>query len=167
MKFKPVSLNDWQEVFTILTTAVAFLAEQGINQWQNNYPNQATVFQDIQKQVSYQLVDENKILAVAVLNTEAEANYRKIESGTWQNNGKYATIHRFAVNQAYQGRGIGKSMFQALIQQAQQLGFNDLRVDTHPDNLVMQQLILKNGFTYRGIVYMSDNSQRLAYQRLL
>jgi len=40
-------------------------------------------------------------------------------------------------------------------------------VDTHRDNRVMQQIITSQGFTYCGIIYVSDGSPRLAYQKKL
>ncbi len=40
-----------------------------------------------------------------------------------------------------------------------------LRIDTHQDNKIMQHVILKNGFTYCGIIYTGDGSPRLAYEK--
>ena len=41
----------------------------------------------------------------------------------------------------------------------------NLRVDTHRDNKVLQNILLKNGFTYCGIIYVKNGTERLAYQR--
>ena len=41
-----------------------------------------------------------------------------------------------------------------------------LRIDTHRDNTVMQDLLCKNGFVYCGVIHLAENGEeRLAYQR--
>lgn len=42
---------------------------------------------------------------------------------------------------------------------------DEIRIDTHADNKVMQDAILKNGFIYCGIITGSDGNPRLAYQK--
>ncbi|MDO5109274.1 MAG: N-acetyltransferase, partial [Erysipelotrichaceae bacterium] len=40
-----------------------------------------------------------------------------------------------------------------------------LRMDTHGDNYVMQNMLKKLGFTYCGIIYVEqDNDPRLAFE---
>ena len=41
----------------------------------------------------------------------------------------------------------------------------NLKIDTHRDNRIMQHLLDKNGFTYCGIIYTDDGSERMAYQK--
>ena len=41
-----------------------------------------------------------------------------------------------------------------------------LRIDTHEDNLVMQHVLEKNGFTKCGIIYLESGDPRLAYEKL-
>ena len=43
--------------------------------------------------------------------------------------------------------------------------YSHLRIDTHRDNRIMQHLIRKHGFTYCGIIWLQDGTERLAYER--
>ena len=43
--------------------------------------------------------------------------------------------------------------------------YRHLRIDTHRDNRIMQHLIEKHGFTYCGIIWLEDGTERLAYER--
>jgi RimJ/RimL family protein N-acetyltransferase len=38
-------------------------------------------------------------------------------------------------------------------------------VDTHQDNVVMQRILEKLGFTYCGIIFVANGTPRLAYQK--
>ena len=40
---------------------------------------------------------------------------------------------------------------------------DNIRVDTHRDNIVMQRLVEKLGFSRRGIIYIADGTERIAY----
>ena len=42
-----------------------------------------------------------------------------------------------------------------------------LRIDTHGDNIIMQKLLAKLGFTRRGTIYVEeDDFPRLAYEKV-
>ena len=41
-----------------------------------------------------------------------------------------------------------------------------LRIDTHEDNRIMQRAVEKLGFHRCGIIYVSDGSPRIAYERM-
>jgi hypothetical protein len=43
----------------------------------------------------------------------------------------------------------------------------NIRIDTHHDNKIMQHNILKHGFTYCGIIYLLSGDERLAYQKIV
>jgi RimJ/RimL family protein N-acetyltransferase len=62
-------------------------------------------------------------------------------------------------------------MISGLITISGVLGYKDIRIDTHPDNLGMQHVITTNGFTKRGVIYMAENdgeaSPRYAYQLVI
>ena len=44
---------------------------------------------------------------------------------------------------------------------------NSIRIDTHEDNLPMQNLLKKNNYEYCGIIYLEDRSKRLAFEKVL
>ena len=39
----------------------------------------------------------------------------------------------------------------------------NIRIDTHRDNRIMKHNIMKHGFTYCGIIYLTSGDERLAY----
>ena len=42
---------------------------------------------------------------------------------------------------------------------------HNIRVDTHHDNYVMQNILKKNGFEECGIIYTHNGTPRIAYQK--
>ena len=89
-----------------------------------------------------------------------EPTYRKISDGAWKNPGPYGVVHRIAVDTSQ--RGIGTFCLKWALTQSPHL-----RIDTHPDNHVMQGLLLKLGFVQCGIIYVrEDPMPRLAFEHL-
>jgi RimJ/RimL family protein N-acetyltransferase len=46
-------------------------------------------------------------------------------------------------------------------------GILSIKADTHKDNRAMQKALYKNGFQYCGIIYLEDNSERIAFEKIL
>ena len=85
--------------------------------------------------------------------------WKKIEQGEWLSDAEYGTIHRVASDGRIHG-------MMGMIVQFCSERITHLRIDTHADNKIMQHLILKNGFKRCGIIYISDGSPRIAYERI-
>ncbi len=42
----------------------------------------------------------------------------------------------------------------------------NIRIDTHKNNIPMQNLLRKNGYTRCGIIYLENGDERIAYQKV-
>ena len=74
-----------------------------------------------------------------------------------------AVIHRIAVAQKFKGQGLGKKTFLEIEKIVKNDGYDTIRIDTHHDNLVMQQVLNKHGFMKCGVIYLKNGNPRLAY----
>ncbi len=62
MEFRKSIKSDIDSIMNIIKQAQEYLKNQGLDQWQNNYPNIDTINQDIDNVNSYVLVDNGKSL---------------------------------------------------------------------------------------------------------
>ena len=139
------------------------MAEHGnSSQWgPTQWPPAQLIHDDILHQTSYVCVHENKIVGTFFFSAgeDIEPTYQQIENGKWIGDNVYGVVHRLAGDGSV--KGIGKFCLDWAYQQC-----GHLRVDTHRDNIIMQNLLKKTGFTCCGIIYVAaDNSPRLAYER--
>lgn len=159
---------DLPAIAALYEDAKTFLKAGGVDQWQDGYPNLDSARQDIEAGVGYVLESGGKILCTACLAFGREPTYEKIEEGSWGADPEnYGFLHRIAVSSSARGKGAAGSMFDELKRQAKARGISVLRGDTHRDNLPMQWVLAKNGFTCRGVIYLEDGSERLAYELIL
>lgn len=165
--FRLSTIEDVPAIGVIVNQAKKYLKEQGSPQWQNGHePHAAVIREDIKKKASYVLTLNGEIVGTVALIAEKDPIYEAID-GKWQGNGPYVSLHHVAVSQNYRGKGLGKTLLTSAIQQAQLLGFEDIRIDTYPANQPMLTLINKLGFVYCGMIcFPFEHGERKAFQLL-
>lgn len=158
---------DLDRIMEIYAYARNFMAEhQNPNQWgPTNWPPRQLILQDISRMASYVCIHEGRIVGTFFheAGEEIEPAYEKIENGEWLgNSGTYGVVHRIAGDGSV--RGIGKFCLEWALEKCG----GHLRIDTHPDNIVMQNLLKKLGFTCCGIIRVEeDDNPRLAYEKCM
>lgn len=167
MDFRKAVESDIESIMNIIKKAQAYFKEQGIDQWQNNYPNFEIIRNDIANKNGFVLLKDGNVVGTVAVSFDGDKNYESIYDGEWLDNNEYAVIHRIAVEPDYKGLGLSS----IIIKNIEELCLNkcvySIRVDTHKDNLSMQKLLQKNGFKHCGIIYLEDKSERIAFEKLL
>jgi RimJ/RimL family protein N-acetyltransferase len=167
MEFRRAVETDINNIMNIIKQAQSYFKEQGINQWQNNYPNSETIISDIAEKNSYVLIKDDNIVATVAVSFEGEKTYESIYEGEWISNNEYAVIHRIAVDNTYKGSGLSSQIIKNVEQLCLNKGIYSIKIDTHEENIAMQKLLEKNIFQYCGIIYLEDRSKRIAFEKTL
>ena len=93
-----------------------------------------------------------------IVGADIEPCYAGIEDGAWIDPSPYGVVHRIASDGSV--KGAGSFCIRWAYEQC-----GHLRIDTHPDNRVMQGLLAKLGFRRCGIIHVvEDNDPRYAYE---
>lgn len=159
MEIRKTQVEEIETVMRLYGRARAFMRATGNkNQWINGYPSRETVLQDIGRGDSYVCVeDDGEITGVFCFRQGTEPGYRLIEQGEWLNDEPYGVIHRLA--SSGKRKRLGDECIRWCFSRCP-----NLRVDTHRDNRVMQNVLERNGFRRCGIIYVEDGTPRIAYQ---
>lgn len=165
MRYRYAQKKDLPAIMTIIHQAKCRLKAQGSDQWQDGYPNEEAIFNDINQKQGYVFIEKNEIIAYAAFVFTPDPYYTQID-GRWLTGDPYVVVHRIAVHDRFTHRGIAKGILQRAEQKAIKKGVNAFRIDTHHNNIFMRNLIRQNGFTLCGIVQVRDG-KRLAYEKTL
>lgn len=166
LNFKKTVKADVDNIMVVIKQAQDYFKEQGINQWQNNYPNSDTINNDIVNGHSYVLLKDDNIVATVAVSFDGESTYNNIYEGKWITNDKYAVIHRIAVDNTYKGLGLSSEIIKKVEELCVINNVHSIKVDTHRENLSMQKLLKKNMFEYCGIIYLLDGNERIAFEKI-
>lgn len=90
--------------------------------------------------------------------------YENLAEGEWTVPGSYLAIHRVMVSQHLRGRKVTTQMFLDIKKMGIVNNVDSLRIDTHPDNIMMQKTLKRNGFVRTGLLYMPSGSSRYTYE---
>lgn len=160
--------DDAARVLEILEDAKAALRQNGVDQWQNGYPNDESVRSDIDAGICHVLEISGEIAATAAVYVGNEPTYNDIMDGAWQTDSRtYGIIHRIAVDERFKNTGAA-TRFVAFCEEISRLaGVSSLRCDTHRDNKIMQRMLQKNGYALCGTILLEDGSERLGFEKIL
>lgn len=165
MILRKATASDANDIWNILQQAIEQRRNEGSDQWQNGYPNEQTVHDDIAKGYAYALVDNNVIIAYAAIIFGKEPAYEKID-GQWLSNGDYVVVHRVATSNAVKGKGIATRLFELLENLCLEKKVFSIKVDTNFDNIPMMKILDKLHYTYCGEIFFSGAFRR-AYEKVL
>ena len=148
----------------IYAQARQFMADHGNPlQWgATNWPPKELICRDIEEGCSYVCLQDGRIVGTFFYTwgADPEPAYRTIVDGSWSSQEPHGVVHRIASDGTVKGTGSF-----CLNWAFSQCG--SLRIDTHNDNHVMQNMLEKNGFRHCGTIYVEeDDDPRMAYEKL-
>ncbi len=160
--------EDEAAVTAMYEGAIALLRACGIDQWQMGGPSRESFRRDLAQGDSYllELLTEGAWVPCGTMFLHAgeEPTYQDIE-GAWASAEPYLVIHRVALAPLARGSKLASAFFYYAREKAEAWGFGQIRIDTHEDNLAMQHLLEKNGFTRRGVIWLDETSREPRYKR--
>ena len=160
MEIRKTRPEEIDKVMAIYARARRFMAEHdNPTQWGTTKPYREAVVKDIEQGYSHVCVENGEIVAAFYYREGIDSTYINIYDGAWINDAPYGVVHRIASAGTVKGAGAF-----CLDWAYQQCG--NLKIDTHRNNTVMQNVLKKNGFQYCGIIHLHDGDERLAYQKV-
>lgn len=157
---EPADLSSLLEIFE---HARRFMCATGNpTQWIDGYPSEELILGEIEARHCFVCVDEQsgQLEGTFCFIEGEDPTYRVIYDGAWLNDAPYGVIHRLAT--AGRKKGVAEACLCWCAERC-----NNLRVDTHRDNRVMQHILEKHGFLRCGIILVRNGTERIAYQRII
>lgn len=149
--------EDLTDLPRIYTAARLIMKQSGNpSQWGNDRPSMDLILSDIQNGTGYVLEEDGRLYGAFALLFGSDPTYAVIE-GKWKNDFPYATLHRVASDGSHHGVLHEILSFCRIFS-------DELRIDTHENNLIMCKLLAKERFEYCGVIHLADGSPRLAFQ---
>ena len=164
MKIRHSTEEDVPRMMEIYSYARTFMAEHGNpTQWgPTHWPPEELIHQDIQRGNSYVCInDDGRVIGTFffIHGKDIDPTYRTITDGAWLDDSAYGVVHRLAGDGSE--KGIGAFCLNWAYDQC-----GHLRIDTHGDNLVIQNIARKLGFVHCGTIYVEeDDLPRLAFEK--
>ncbi|MBR3053667.1 MAG: GNAT family N-acetyltransferase [Firmicutes bacterium] len=163
MNIRQSTIRDLERMREIYAYARDFMVRTGNpNQWgPTNWPPEDLLRQDIAEGSSFVCEEDGRVVGTFfyLYGHDIEPTYREIVDGSWRDDEPFGVVHRLAGDGS--AKGIGEFCLNWAFDQS-----GHLRVDTHGDNKVLQNLLEKLGFERRGTIFVvEDDYPRIAYEK--
>lgn len=148
IKYRIATLEDLDEVCTLVSHAIDTMIQQNIEQWDNLYPMREDFKEDIEKKQLYVGLVDQQIAVIYVLNQEYDTEYK---NGDWKYKDKpFYIVHRLCVNPAFQNKGIAKKALLHIEEQLRKIGIDAIRLDVFSKNPYALKLYSHLGYSKVG-----------------
>lgn len=124
--------SDLVQLFSVVKSCGQNLIEQGIFQWNEEYPSKEVLQNDIALQQIWKLELANRIVGLIVLTEIEDAEYKQVKWLT--KNQHHLYIHRLAVHPNFQGKGCAQKLMDFAEKYAKENEYNSIRLDTFSQN---------------------------------
>lgn len=157
--FRKARIEDLPRILELIECGRQKMRAAGNNeQWTNGQPSQEVIEEDIRLGESYVMTENGIVVVTFAFKPGPDVTYAKIYEGKWLDDVKpYYVVHRLA--SAPGVRGVLKDVLNFCFSHT-----DNIRIDTHRQNVVMRHALEKYGFRYCGIIYLLDGAERLAFQ---
>ncbi len=157
--------SELSAIWEIIQYAIEQRRLDGSRQWQDGYPNEASIQQDLDKGYAYVVEENGAFLLYAAIIFDKEPAYEAIK-GKWLSDGDYVVLHRVAASSLAKGKRVATTLFQMVEGLCLENKLYSIKVDTNFDNAPMLRILDKLNYVYCGEVYFRGGA-RMAYEKVL
>lgn len=159
MVLRKAKIKDLEAIMDIYHVARQGMQRSGNKkQWGDSYPSRELIEKSILDDKQYVFQHKGELVGTFYFAVEEEATYARIYNGEWLNDDPYGVVHRLASNGRH--KGVAHFCLEWCLLQC-----DNMRIDTHRDNIIMQNILEKNGYVRCGMIFTHDATERLAFQK--
>ena len=148
MHVEQADIRDAPGVMQIITLCLQHMRAQGIQQWDEIYPNLQIVEDNARAGSLFVIRQDGLCIATVCLNDVQPEQYRLLP---WQcRNGRALVIHRLCVHPDWQRHGAGRCLMDFTEAFAGEHGFSCIRLDAYTGNPRALALYEKRGYQRIG-----------------
>ncbi|MDR2601634.1 MAG: GNAT family N-acetyltransferase [Spirochaetaceae bacterium] len=150
MEIKKMELKDLKEVVKIYKDVVKNMIANNVFQWDETYPNEDILKEDILKEQMFAGMLNNEIASIFVLNKEFDNEYLKTK---WEyKNDDFIVLHRICVKVNFQNKGVGTKTMKMIEEKMKIDGIKSIRLDAFSENPYSLKMYNKLGYKKVGEV---------------
>jgi len=146
---RPARIDELDRLLDIIRAATRHMESQGIHQWDDIYPDRATLQKDVEKQHMQVIEIDGHIAGMVSINDEQVPEYQDVQ---WHYPGRALVVHRLTIEPSHQRRGLAACLMEFVERTAENQGYDTIRFDAFTENPVATALYEHLGYEKAGTV---------------
>ena len=148
---RPARIDELDKLLDVVRAATHHMESLGIHQWDDIYPDRATLKADIEDQHTRVIEVHGHIAGMISIDDKQSPEYQNIP---WHYPGKALVVHRLTIDPAYQRQGLATRLMQFAEKAAERGGYQAIRFDAFTQNPGATALYEKLGYEKAGTIQL-------------
>jgi len=147
---RPARIDELDILLGIVRSTIRQMESQGIFQWDDVYPDRATLQKDIEKRHMQVIENRGEVAGMVAINDEQSPEYQEVP---WQYSEPALVIHRLIIDPAQQRKKLASQLMDFAELAAADAKCESIRLDVFVWNPSAITFYKKRGYRQAGTVY--------------
>jgi ribosomal protein S18 acetylase RimI-like enzyme len=158
MIIRKAEISDLENIMLMYKSCVAGMIANGIDQWDESYPNAEVIMEDLIAQTYFAAIENEIIIAGINIDQNQDDTYLAID---WEDiSNSFLVVHRLGVKEEFWNDGIGKSLMLFTENLVIEKGLNSIRLDTYSGNPKAMEFYRRLGYNELGTIDLKPNKDK-------
>ena len=158
MIIRKAKISDLKGIMLMYNSCVKGMIENGIDQWDETYPNAEFITEDIISKTYYIAIENGIVIGGINIDENQDDTYLTIDWADKTN--QFLVVHRLAVVEEKWGDGIGKELMLFVEEVVVEEGYQSIRLDTYSGNPKAMEFYIRLGYTELGTIDLKPNKEK-------
>lgn len=155
---RKANISDIGNIMLMYKSCVKGMIANGIDQWDESYPNTDIILADIKARTYYIAEINGEIVGGINIDEKQDSTYLDIN---WEDKtNSFLVVHRLAVKEENWGDGVGKELMLFVEDVVNEEGYQSIRLDTYSGNPKAMEFYNKLGYTELGTIDLKPNKNK-------
>lgn len=155
---RKANTSDIGNIMLMYKSCVKGMIANGIDQWDESYPNTDIILADIKARTYYIAEINGEIVGGINIDEKQDPTYLDIN---WEDKtNSFLVVHRLAVKEENWGDGVGKELMLFVEDVVNEEGYQSIRLDTYSGNPKAMEFYNKLGYTELGTIDLKPNKNK-------
>ena len=158
MTIRKANKRDLEGIMKMYGSCVKGMIENGIDQWDDTYPNLEIINEDLTNGTYYVSEMDGTIIGGINIDQNQDDTYLTLK---WKDiSNAFLVVHRLGVKKEFWNKKVGKDLMLFTESLVIKRGLKSIRLDTYSGNLKAMQFYIRLGYTELGTINLKPNKDK-------
>ena len=158
MIIRKANKTDLDNIMKMYKSCVKGMLENGIDQWDDNYPNTEIINEDLNVSTYYVVEIDGTIIGGVNIDRNQDDTYLALD---WEDQSdSFLVVHRLGVKEEFWNKKIGKYLMLFTENLVIEKGLKSIRLDTYSGNPKAMEFYRRLGYTELGTIDLKPEKDK-------
>ena len=158
MIIRKANKTDLKNIMKMYKSCVTGMVENGIDQWDETYPNDEIISEDLNVGTYYIAEIDRTIIGGVNIDNNQDDTYLALD---WEDKSdSFLVVHRLGVKQGFWNKKIGKHLMLFTEKLVLERGLKSIRLDTYSGNPKAMEFYRRLGYKELGTIDLKPNKDK-------